>query len=132
MTAISVTIVYGSARAVRTPHLERRLAFSTVSNLSYILFALTRMTPGGSVGGMTHMVYHAFIKITMFCCAGAIIVQSGRAYIYELADFGRAMPIVFATFTAPSFALIGASFFISLALGGPFYSRSPLNSFSIT
>ena len=107
MTAAIVTIVYGSARALRTPHLKRRLAFSTVSNLSYILFALTLMTPAGMVGGMAHMIYHAFIKITMFCCAGAIIVKSGREYVYELEGFGRAMPVVFATFTVSSFALIG-------------------------
>ena len=107
MTATIVTIVYGSARALRTPHLKRRLAFSTVSNLSYILFALTLMTPAGIVGGMTHMVYHAFTKITMFCCAGAIIVKSGREYVYELENFGKAMPVVFATFTVSSFALIG-------------------------
>ena len=107
MTAAIVTIVYGSARALRTPHLKRRLAFSTVSNLSYILFALTLMTPAGMVGGMTHMVYHAFTKITMFCCAGAIILKSGKEYIYEMEDFGRAMPVVFATFTVSSFALIG-------------------------
>ena len=50
MTATIVTIVYGSARALRTPHLKRRLAFSTVSNLSYILFALTLMTPGRDGG----------------------------------------------------------------------------------
>lgn len=93
MTAAIVTIVYGSARALRTPHLKRRLAFSTVSNLSYILFALTLMTPAGMVGGMTHMVYHAFTKITMFCCAGAIILKSGKEYIYEMEDFGRAMPV---------------------------------------
>ena len=107
MIATIVTIIYGSAKALRTPHLKRRLAFSTVSNLSYILFALTLMTPAGIVGGMTHMVYHAFTKITMFCCAGAIILKSGREYIYELEDFGRAMPVVFATFTISSFALIG-------------------------
>ena len=107
MVATIVTIVYGSARALRTPHLKRRLAFSTVSNLSYILFALTLMTPAGIVGGMTHMIYHAFTKITMFCCAGAIIVKSGREYVYELENFGKAMPVVFATFTVSSFALIG-------------------------
>lgn len=56
---------------------------------------------------MTHMVYHAFTKITMFCCAGAIILKSGKEYIYEMEDFGRAMPVVFATFTVSSFALIG-------------------------
>ena len=107
MTATIITIVYGSARSLRTPHLKRRLAFSTVSNLSYILFALTLMSPAGLVGGMTHMVYHAFTKITMFCCAGAIILKSGKEYIYEMEDFGRAMPVVFATFTISSFALIG-------------------------
>ena len=107
MTAAIVTIVYGSARALRTPHLKRRLAFSTVSNLSYILFALTLMTPAGMVGGMTHKVYHAITKITKFCCAGAIILKSGKEYIYEMEDFGRAMPVVFATFTVSSFALIG-------------------------
>ena len=71
------------------------------------LIAVTVMTPAGIVGGMTHMVYHAFTKITMFCCAGAIIVKSGREYVYELEGFGRAMPVVFATFTVSSFALIG-------------------------
>lgn len=107
MTATIITIIYGSARALRTPHLKRRLAFSTVSNLSYILFALTLMTPAGLLGGLTHMVYHAVIKITLFCCAGAILHQSGREYVYELEDFGRRMPVVFATFTISSFALIG-------------------------
>ncbi len=60
------------------------------------------MTPAGMVGNMTHMVYHAFTKITMFCCAGAIILKSGKEYIYEMEDFGRAMPVVFATFTVSS------------------------------
>ena len=107
MTGTIVTIVYGSARALRTPHLKRRLAFSTVSNLSYILFAFTLMSPAGMVGGMTHMVYHAFIKITMFCCAGAIIHCSGKEYVYDLEDFGRVMPVVFGVFTVVSFGLIG-------------------------
>ena len=107
MVAAIITIVYGSARALRTPHLKRRLAFSTVSNLSYILFALTLMTPAGMVGGMTHMVYHAFTKITMICCAGALILKSDREYVYELEDIGRAMPLVFSTFTISAFALIG-------------------------
>lgn len=107
MTAAIVTIIYGSARSLRTPHLKRRLAFSTVSNLSYILFGLTLMTPAGMLGGLTHMVYHAVTKITLFCCAGAIIHHSGREYVYELENFGRRMPVVFGTFTVASFALIG-------------------------
>ena len=107
MTGTIVTIVYGSARALRTPHLKRRLAFSTVSNLSYILFAFTLMSPAGMVGGMTHMVYHAFIKITMFCCAGAIIHCSGKEYVYDLEDFGRVMPVVFGTFATAALGLMG-------------------------
>lgn len=107
MAATIITIVYGSARALRTPHLKRRLAFSTVSNLSYILFSFTLMTPGGLAGGLTHMVFHAVIKITMFCCAGAIIHKSGREYVYDMEGLGRSMPLVFATFTISSLALIG-------------------------
>lgn len=107
MAVTIITIVYGSARALRTPHLKRRLAFSTVSNLSYILFALTLMSPVGLLGGFTHMVYHAVVKITMFCCAGAILHMSGREYVYDLENFGKVMPVVFATFTVSSFALIG-------------------------
>lgn len=107
MTATIVTIVYGSARALRTPHLKRRLAFSTVSNLSYILFSLTIMLPAGLTGALTHMVYHAVVKITMFCCAGAIIQKSGREYIYQFEGIGRRMPVVFGTFTVSALALIG-------------------------
>lgn len=107
MLATIVTIVYGSARALRTPHLKRRLAFSTVSNLSYILFSLTLMIPAGLAGALTHMVYHALVKITMFCCAGAIIHSSGREYIYEFEGLGRRMPVAFATFFISALALIG-------------------------
>lgn len=107
MTAAILTIVYGATRALRTPHLKRRLAFSTVSNLSYILFSLTLMLPVGLTGAMTHMVYHAVVKITMFCCAGAIIQKSGREYIYELEGLGRRMPVTFGTFTVSALALIG-------------------------
>ncbi|MEG2037989.1 MAG: proton-conducting transporter membrane subunit, partial [Ruthenibacterium sp.] len=107
MAAAIVTIVYGSAKALRTPHLKRRLAYSTVSNLSYILFSFTLMTPAGLTGGLVHMVFHAVIKITLFFCAGAILYQTGKEYVYDLEDFGRAMPRVFAAFTVASFALAG-------------------------
>ncbi len=107
MTAAIITIVYGSARALRTPHLKRRLAFSTLSNLSYILFSLTIMSPAGLLGGMIHMIYHAFTKITMYCCAGSILHQCGREYVYEMEGLGKRMPMTFALFTLSSLALIG-------------------------
>jgi multicomponent Na+:H+ antiporter subunit D len=107
MAAAIISIVFGSARALRTPHLKRRLAFSTVSNLSYILFSFTLMTPAGLVGGLTHLVYHAFIKITLFSCAGAIIQKAGKEYVYQLEGLGKSMPLVFGVFTLSSVALMG-------------------------
>lgn len=107
MGATIVTIVFGSAMALRMQHLKRRLAFSTVSNLSYILFSLTLMTPAGLAAGMTHMLYHAVIKITLFFCAGAILYKTEREYIDELAGFGRAMPVTMGAFTISSLALMG-------------------------
>jgi len=102
-----VTIVYGSAMALRTPHLKRRLAYSTISNLSYILFSVTLMTPSGLVGGLAHMVFHAAIKITLFFVAGAIIYKTHREYIYELDGFGKAMPKTMFAFTVASLGLMG-------------------------
>lgn len=107
MAAAVITIVYGSAKALRTPHLKRRLAYSTVSNLSYILFAFTLMTPAGLTAGLTHIVYHAFIKITLFGCAGAIIIKGGKEYTYEMEGLGRAMPAILGAFTLSSVALMG-------------------------
>ncbi len=107
MAATAFTIVYGSAMALRTPHLKRRLAYSTVSNLSYILFSVTLMTPAGLVGGLSHMVFHAVIKITLFFCAGAIIYKTHREYVYELEGFGRSMPVTMAAFTIASLGLMG-------------------------
>lgn len=102
-----VTIVFGSSMALRTPHLKRRLAYSTVSNLSYILFGVTLMTPAGLTGGLLHMIFHAVIKITLFFAAGAILYKTHREYVYELEGFGRAMPVTMGAFTISSLALMG-------------------------
>lgn len=107
MAAAIVTIVYGSAKALRSVHLKRRLAYSTVSNLSYILFGLTLMTPAGLVGGLTHMLYHAVTKMTLFFCAGAILYKTGREYVYDLEGYGRQMPVTCAVFSVAALALVG-------------------------
>ena len=107
MTFAMVTIIYGSARAVKEPHFKRRLAYSTVSNLSYIVFGASLMTPLGLTAALSHMIYHAVIKITMFFCAGAVLVKTHREYVRELDGLGRKMPITFATFTVGALALIG-------------------------
>ncbi|MDO4519250.1 MAG: proton-conducting transporter membrane subunit [Eubacteriales bacterium] len=101
------TIVYGCAKAVSQMHIKRRLAYSTVSNLSYILFGVTIMTPFGFVGAVCHMICHAFMKICSFFCAGAIMHKSEKKFINELDGMAKRMPIVFACFTVSALALAG-------------------------
>lgn len=101
------TIVYGCSRALKETHLKRRLAWSTVSNLSYILFGVALMTPLGFVGATSHMIFHAVMKICSFFCAGAVIYKTGRNYIHELRGFGWKMPKVFICFTVSGLALMG-------------------------
>lgn len=107
MVIAMFTIVYGCSRAVKETHLKRRLAYSTISNLSYILFGATIMTPLGMVGALTHMVFHAFMKICSFFCAGAIMHQTEKHYVHELDGLGRRMPWVFGIFTVSALALMG-------------------------
>lgn len=107
MAIVMFTIVYGCSMALKETHLKRRLAYSTISNLSYILFGVVIMTPLGLAGALCHMVCHAFMKICSFFCAGAIMHQTNRHYIHELDGFGRKMPKVFAIFTVSALALMG-------------------------
>ena len=101
------TIVYGCSRAIKETHLKRRLAYSTISNLSYILFGAALMTPLGMVGALSHLVFHAVIKISSFFCAGAIIHQTERNYVHELDGMGYRMPCVFGIFTVSALSLMG-------------------------
>lgn len=101
------TIVYGCSRAVKETHLKRRLAYSTVSNLSYILFGVALMTPLGLVGALCHMIAHAVMKLLSFLCAGAVIVQSEKTFVHQLDGMGKKMPQVFALFLISSLALMG-------------------------
>lgn len=101
------TIVYGCSRAVKETHFKRRLAYSTVSNLSYILFGVALMTPLGLVGALCHMIAHAVMKLLSFLCAGAVIVQSEKTFVHQLDGMGKKMPQVFALFLISSLALMG-------------------------
>ena len=101
------TIVYGCSMAVKERHIKRRLAYSTISNLSYILFGVTLMTPLGMVGAMTHMVFHGVMKISSFFCAGAVITKAHKNYVYELEGMAKRMPKTFFIFTISAFALMG-------------------------
>ena len=103
----ALTIVFGSSMALKEHHFKRRLAYSTVANLSYILFGAMLMTPEGVTGGLMHMLFHGVIKITLFFVAGIVNIKTHRYSVDELEGFGKKMPKTFALFTAASLALIG-------------------------
>lgn len=107
MGAALITILFGSAMALKETHLKRRLAYSTISNLSYIVFGASLMTPAGFTGALTHMIVHGAIKITLFFCAGAVLYKTGKEYVYDLKGMGKQMPVTFSCFTLASAALVG-------------------------
>lgn len=102
-----VTILYASTMAVKEIHIKRRLAYSTISNLSYILLGAVMMTPLGMIGAVCHLVVHAFMKICGFFCVGAVMHQTGKNYISEIEGLGRRMPVVFGCFTVAAVSLAG-------------------------
>lgn len=101
------TIVYGCSMALKETHIKRRLAWSTVSNLSYVIFGISIMTPLGLAGALCHLVFHAVMKINAFFCAGAFMQRTGKSYIYEMDGMGRKMPVVFGCFTVSALGLMG-------------------------
>ena len=101
------TILFGAVQAVREPHFKRRMAYSTVSNLSYILFGALMFTEEGLQAGLLHMAFHAEIKILGFFAVGAVMHHTGREYVSQLDGLGRRMPVTFGCFTAAALALIG-------------------------
>jgi len=107
MALASFTIVYGSMQALRTPHLKRRLAYSTVSNLSYIVLGLSIMTWQGFTGAALHILFHGVIKITLFFCVGAILYRTGAEYLSDIHGYGKRMPVIMACYTICGLGLIG-------------------------
>lgn len=101
------TILFGSGMAVKEQHFKRRLAYSTVSNLSYMLMGAALMTPGGMVGSLSHLVLHGLMKITLFYCAGAILIKTEQEYVQDLRGFGKLMPFTCAVYTLGSVAMVG-------------------------
>lgn len=101
------TIVFGCSMAVKETHMKRRLAFSTVANLSYIIFGVTVMTPESLSAGLSHMVFHAIMKISAFFCVGAIMHQTHKNFVHETDGFGKKMPWVYAAFTVSAVGMMG-------------------------
>ena len=107
MSIAIVTICFGSWMALRSKHFKRRLAYSTVSQLSYILLGVTIMTPAGFAGALSHMVFHALMKIVLFYTAGSVLYMNHKEYIRDIEGYGQKMPKTFFCFTVCSLALIG-------------------------
>jgi multicomponent Na+:H+ antiporter subunit D len=105
--AAGVTIVLASLLAFTQDNLKRRLAYSTVGHLSYIVLGAALLAPAAYVGAVMHLAFHATLKITLFFCAGAIYVRLRREKVSELDGVGRAMPWTMAAFALGTIGLAG-------------------------
>ncbi|MFZ5797012.1 MAG: monovalent cation/H+ antiporter subunit D family protein [Desulfobulbus sp.] len=105
---VGFTIIMASVIALTKDNLKARLAYSTVSQLSYIILGVALLTPHSIDGGIIHIVNHAFSKITLFFCAGAIYVAAHKKNISEMSGLGRTMPFTFGAFAVASLSMIGA------------------------
>lgn len=111
-----LTVFMGSMLAYREPVFKKRLAYSTVSQISYVLFGLSLLTPEGMTGALLHTIFHAFIKSALFLSAGIFIFECGKTRVSEFKGIGRQMPKTLWCYTFVSLALIGippASGFVS-------------------
>ncbi len=104
---VSFTIIGASLLALAQDNLKRRLAFSTISQLSYIILGAALITPAALMGSILHMAFHGFMKITLFFCAGAILVQTGKENISEMNGIGRRMPWTMAAFAVGAIGMAG-------------------------
>lgn len=104
---VSVTIVLGSVIALSKDNLKARLAYSTVSQLSYVILGAVLLTPSSMVGGIMHIANHAFSKITLFFCAGSLYCAAHKTEISQLSGIGKKMPWTMAAFFIASLSMIG-------------------------
>jgi len=124
-----ITILAASLIALRQDNLKRRLAYSTISQLSYVVLGGALASTAGMMGGAMHIAMHAFGKITLFFCAGAIYTALRKTLISEMDGVGLRMPITMAAFSIGAFSLIGLPPFAAiwskwyLGLGAVGYSN---------
>ncbi|MEF8779609.1 MAG: proton-conducting transporter membrane subunit [Haloferacaceae archaeon] len=118
------TILLASLLALRQDNLKRRLAYSTIAQLSYIVLGLGLLAPAALLGALIHLPAHAFAKLTLFLCAGALHVELGVDDVSDVAGVGRRMPLTMAAFGVASLSMAGIPLlagFVSkwfLVLGG--------------
>jgi multicomponent Na+:H+ antiporter subunit D len=106
-TLAAITIVYGSVRALSQDGLKKRLAYSTVSQVSYIALGAAIFGPLSTVGGIVHLVHQGLMKITLFFCAGNLAETLGIHNVSEMRGVGRRMPLTMAAFTIGALGMIG-------------------------
>jgi multicomponent Na+:H+ antiporter subunit D len=104
----AVTILYGSLRALQQDSLKRRLAYSTVSQLSYIVLGTALASPLATIGGLVHLVHQGLMKITLFLCAGNLAETLGIHKISEMDGVGRRMPWTMAAFAVGALGMMAA------------------------
>lgn len=107
----AATIIGGSLRALGETNLKKRLAYSTVSQLSYIVLGVALGSPAALAGAIFHIAAHGFMKITLFFCAGSIYTRTHFTEIGQLAGLGRRMPITMGAFTLGALGLAGMPLF---------------------
>lgn len=104
----AITIIYGSLRALFQDDLKRRLAFSTVSQVSYIALGVAIAGPVATIGGVVHVMHQGFMKITLFFCAGNLAETLSIHKVSEMDGVARRMPWTMTAFTVGAFGMIGA------------------------
>jgi multicomponent Na+:H+ antiporter subunit D len=102
-----ITILLGSAVAITQDDLKRRLAYSSIGQMGYILLGMSLLTERALIGNIFHIFSHAFMKSTLFLAAGAIILKTGKRSIKELGGIGKQMPFTMFAFTLAALAMIG-------------------------
>jgi multicomponent Na+:H+ antiporter subunit D len=102
------TVLYGSIRALWQDDLKRRLAYSTISQIAYIVLGVALFGPLAAIGSLVHLVHQGLMKITLFFCAGNLAETLDIHRVSEMAGIGRRMPWTMAAFTVASFGMIGA------------------------
>ncbi len=103
----AATIIYGSLRALGQTNLKKRLAYSTVSQVSYIAFGVALLGPLAAVGALAHLVHQGMMKVTLFYCAGNFAETLGIHRIEEMNGVGRRMPLTMVAFTLGALGMIG-------------------------
>jgi multicomponent Na+:H+ antiporter subunit D len=107
MTVACITILYGSIKALFQKDLKKRLAYSTISQVSYIVLGVSLFGPLGTIGGFVHLVHQGVMKITLFFCAGAFAQTYDIKKIAQMNGLGKRMPLSALAFTIAALGMVG-------------------------